>query len=268
LLQQGVLAVLVGISVCPALLYPVILFLISGWMSPLFAKGTGDGSVTPLHPRLASRGALIVLALASTFGLGSCTHSSNFSAGQPQEGHVFSDVVESWGIATTPPGDEWGFQVASLRNTTSRPLTLRSATVLGPGVGKVVQVVSIEVTPYPNVSGFRNVTRPPVFYDYGKCLVGRLSPVEGYVLQPNARPISLFVIMRSNTPGAFKIAGHKVLYQQAGVMYQQVQHTGVSGHVAIGAEPLKPYPEETPCLDQSGVELLPTSAPPLASGSP
>ncbi len=167
------------------------------------------------------------------------------------------------------PAMSGAFRLSGLRNTTNDPVTLQQASVVGPGVGSVVHVVSIEVTPFPVVRGARSVTRPPVYDDGGTCLVGHLSPVQGYVLQPGGPPATLFVVMRSAEPGRYRVEGQRVVYEQRRVTYEQVLHAGVNGHVVSGAPPLKPYPEERACLHESGVELLPTSAPPPhATSSP
>jgi hypothetical protein len=208
---------------------------------------------------MAGRRALVAALLLATLALAPCSASPRVSL---HAGHIFAEVTSSAGITTSPPGDEWGFQAAWLRNATDHPITLLRATVVGRGVGTVVQVVSIEVTPFPAATGFRNVTRPPVFDDHGTCLLGHLSPVDGYVLRPNAPPVTLFVVMRSAEPGTFNVGAHVVTYESEGLRYQETQHEGVYGRVAIGAPALKPYPEEKSCLHLPGVELLPTSAPP------
>ena len=136
-------------------------------------------------------------------------------------------------------------------------MVLRGVSLVGKGLGTVVQPVSIRVnTKYPTTRISHYVTDPPVLEDGPLCITSSLAPVAGYVLPPGGPPVTLYVVMRSLRPGHFTIEGHSIVYQQGRWTYRQLQPLGVYGSVSAAASPLRPTPEEQACAN-GNVRIFP-----------
>ncbi len=210
--------------------------------------------------RLAAPAGVII---GAAMLLSSCGGSGPAAGHALNPGALTTDV-----LAPLKPGDEVGMLFVDLDNSSNSPLSLRSVSFPGRGVGTVIRIVQLEIGPSiagkippsqitKGVPGGAYRTDPPVAWWAPTRTCGRqvLDPVRGYVLPP--RGIArVWVVLQAARPGRYSF-GHVLRYTQGGRQYQEVVREVVRGRVAPHAPYIPVDATEKYCLSRAKTKLLP-----------
>ena len=169
-------------------------------------------------------------------------------------------------VAPIRPGFELGFLLAFVDNRSKSAIVMSSVTISGPGIGRVVKPVLIEMAPLragyhhyfikSAVPGTIYQTNPPVFIGSGGCHKQALYPVHGFRLTPGS-DARIFVVLRAITPGKYVIPAHIIFYTQHGRLYQQSIALKISGTVTTAAKYIRPASQQVQCVKTTGARYLP-----------
>ncbi len=124
------------------------------------------------------------------------------------------------------------------------PITLRSITVDGRGIGSIVQVERVELVPTGTVRHTvpetLYVTDPPVHREHGVCRVSDVRSVRGFRLRPGGAT-RVLVVYRLVSPGTYFASGLDVSYRLGATLEHQVLPFQFEGAVrATGPAPIVP----------------------------
>ena len=166
-----------------------------------------------------------------------------------------------------PLGEQWATMNASLHNTSTKPLIIRTLTVAGPGIGSVVRVLDTMIAPIPADHDSLSVTSggvwrtyPPVQKRGQDCAIQTLEPVEGFVLPPGGVARAL-LLLEATSVGRFKFKGVEVSYEQDGKAGTELVDFGQEGTVITHGKPVPDLAgSELACAHLARV--LPSGAPP------
>jgi hypothetical protein len=178
------------------------------------------------------------------------------------------------GTALKPPGSEWTYGLSkplkigqrfllvfyTLDNVSGEPLTIRS--VEPSTVTNIPDVLDVEkVLIVPRRGGGRSLpmarynTLPPARFIDGRCRVATTFPAKGYVLEPSEEAESnkalIATLIRATGPGRGKFDGQRILYEQAGRLYEQEFPLVVKATVKRNGVRLKAEGNEKRCLDET-----------------
>lgn len=184
--------------------------------------------------RPSRRGVPVGLFIAAAMLASSCGGPGAAAGHAVDPGALTTDL-----LAPLKPGDEVGMLFVDLDNRSKAPLTLRSVSFPGHGVGTVVRIVQIEIGPSlagkippsqitKGVPGGTYRTDPPVSWWPPTRTCGKqvLDPVRGYVLPP--RGITrVWVVLQATQAGRYRFS-HVLHYTQSGRQYQEVVHGRVA----------------------------------------
>ena len=160
-------------------------------------------------------------------------------------------------LPDVPVGQEWVTMNANLVNTSENPLTVRSVSVSGPGVGEVIEIFGTDLGPVPDDDDSLNYTTGGIFRTYppaqgfdGGCHVQALVPVAGYVLKPGAQA-RILLLTRAVAPGRYSFGGVQVLYSRSGALWSETVDFGQRGNVVSYGKDVPPISrDERRCSDE------------------
>jgi len=210
----------------------------------------------PLSGQSARKRALLWVALLALLAPG-CEGEREALAGNGGFFAVMNDV---------PLGEQWATMNASLHNTSTKPLIIRTLTVAGPGIGSVVRVLDTMIAPIPADHDSLSVTSggvwrtyPPVQKRGQDCAIQTLEPVEGFVLPPGGVARAL-LLLEATSVGRFKFKGVEVSYEQDGKAGTELVDFGQEGTVITHGKPVPDLAgSELACAHLARV--LPSGAP-------
>jgi hypothetical protein len=209
--------------------------------------------------RTSYRPGKLPIALRVSVALGvavlacSCSSGARGVAHGTALGHVYGSMLGRG--EPMPRGSEIAELLLTIHNVSSQPVTIVRVELPGKGVGSVVGVEKIQMSPVLDgihaLPGGGYLTDPPVWQaPDGRCHSALLRPVAGFVLAPGAEA-RVFVVLRATGLGSFEIPSHHIYYSQAGTTYEQALPVGYKGIVAVGAPPWHPDRVEARCLGET-----------------
>jgi hypothetical protein len=195
----------------------------------------------------------LAVVLGVAVSASACTSRAVGVANGTALGHVYGSMLSRG--EPMPRGSEIAELLLTIHNVSKQPVTIVRVELPGRGVGSVVRVEKIQMSPV--VSGIRALpgggylTDPPVWQaPDGKCHSALLRPVNGFVLVAGAEA-RVLVVFRATGLGTFEIPSHHIYYSQAGRTYEQTLPVGYKGTVAIGAPPWHLDGVEAKCLGET-----------------
>ena len=153
-------------------------------------------------------------------------------------------------LESMPPGQELGVLDLSLVNRSANPVILSRIATPGTGVGTVGVITQVSIAPWKygaRVISALYGTNPPVSITQHGCVKQALYPVKGYRLAPRASA-QVWVVIRFERPGAFKINGYSVTYASSGATYTQWFPYSFVTTIQVGATPQPLNKAERPCV--------------------
>jgi len=214
-----------------------------------------DGGVMPRYKRV---GSVAVALTAMSLMLADC--------GTTGGNALVRGVPTRIGSKAVRPGTEIGLLYVFLQNKSNSTIVLSSVGIRGPGIGRVVRLVQVDIAPLRNgrhhllpnsVPSSQYPTDPPVFWEHGHCRKQALVPVKGFRMTPGSNAW-LWVVLRAVKPGRWKIPFHTIYYTMNGGKNQQSIPISAYGSVSKDAAYLPPYYAMAKCVGpQTGARFLP-----------
>jgi hypothetical protein len=149
---------------------------------------------------------------------------------------------------------------------TTSPAHLLDVQLAGPGFGRVVTLLHMDVAPLNLAPNAPHTTTAGIFKTYPpaqyrskppQCYVQRLVPLKGYTVPPDGEA-RILILLQAAALGHFIVNQHIVTYEENGFPSQQILPVGVKGSVSNTAKVLPPDRSEVPCIGKGGVRLLPS----------